>query len=158
GVPEPNTGKMVTLTAVFESKPSDAAGQQGVWTGLVTSEPIKTLVVDAKLRTPHDYLWAGCPKQALRILQADPKWMTKRDDSKHTPLHLAARLGFVEVARWLLDHGADVNAKAYNDFTPLLYTRHPEIVKLLLEHKADVTAKASFGPTALEEAASDYAR
>jgi ankyrin repeat protein len=157
GVPEPNTEKMVTLTAILEIKATDAGREHGVWTGRVTSEPIKVLVVDTKLRTPHDYLWADCPKQALGIIQADRAWIMKRDDMERTPLHLAARLGFVEVARWLLLHDAEVNARAYNRFTPLLYTKHPEIVKLLLEHKADVNAKNASGRTALEEAASDYA-
>jgi ankyrin repeat protein len=157
GTPEPNTGQKPTLTAVFEIKATPAAREQEVWTGLVTSEPIRVLFVDEKLRTPHDYLWADCPKQALKLIQADPIWVRKRDDMQHTPLHLAARFGHAEVAKWLLTHGADVEARAYNEFTPLLYTTHPEIVRLLLEYKADVNAKDVFGSTPLEDAASRYA-
>jgi len=156
GVPEPNTGKPVKLTAVFEVKPTDAVKERGVWTGRVTSEPVNTLVVDPKLRTPHEYLWAACPKQALRLIQADRTWITRRDEYQHTPLHLAARFGFTDVARWLLSNGADVNATAHNRFTPLHYTSYPEIVKLLIEHKADVNATCVSG-TALEKAASSYA-
>ncbi len=155
GEPGPNTGRPVMLTAVLSVPPSDAARQHGVWTGRVASRPIKALVVDARLRTPFDYLWRGFPKQALKLMQADRTWINKRDGDKHTPLHLASRFGHVEVARWLLDNGADVNAKAYNDFTPLLYTKHSEIVKLLLKYKADINAKSSV--TALERAASHYA-
>jgi ankyrin repeat protein len=157
GTPEPNTGQKITLTAVLEIKATPAAREQGVWTGRVTSEPIGVLFVDEKLRTPHEYLRADCPKQALKLIQADPIWVGKRDDMDHTPLHLAARFGNVEVAKWLLTHGADVEARAYNEFTPLLYTTHPEIVRLLLEYKADVNAKDVFRRTALEDAASRYA-
>jgi hypothetical protein len=156
GVPEPNTGKPITLTATLEIKVTGAAKEQGVWTGRVTSKPIKTLVVDAKFRTPHEYLWADCPKQALTIMQADRKWITKKDDMECTPLHHAARFGFTDVARWLLANGADVNAKAYNYFTSLHLTDDPEIVKLLIEHKANVNAPSN-GGTALKMAAGNVA-
>jgi ankyrin repeat protein len=157
-VPEPNTGKPATLTAVFEIRTTDAARAQGVWTGRVASAPVTALVVDPKLRTPHEYLWADCPRQTLRLLQADRTWIGKRDEMDHTPLHLAGRFGFVDVVRWLLSHGADVNARAYNAFTPLLYTAHPEVIRLLLDHGADVNAKDSSGRTALEGASGMYAQ
>jgi ankyrin len=99
----------------------------------------------------------GMPEAGVAILQADRTWISKKDDMQCTPLHHAARFGFVEVARWLLTQGADVNAKAYNDFTPLHLTRHPEIVKLLIEHKADVKATSAFGGTALQAAADHFA-
>lgn len=156
GVPEPNTGKPVKLTAEFEIKPSKASEALGVWTGRITGEPIHVLVTQAKLQTPHEYLRARCPNQALRILQSDPKWIAKREDEQ-TPLHLAVSGGYIPVVRWLLEHGADASAVAYNQFTPLHMANDPEVVKLLLEHKADVQAKDVSSNTALERAASDYA-
>ncbi len=153
GVPEPNTGRRVTLTAVLSIKPTDAARKQGVWTGRLASQPIKALVVDATLRTPHEYLWADCPKQALKLMQADRAWITKTDDSQCTPLHHAARFGFVKVVRWLLANGADVNAKGFNQCTPLHVADDPAIVKELLRHKPDFTARDSAKcRTALEHA------
>ena len=157
GVPEPNTGKPVELTAVFEIKPSDAAKEGGVWTGRVTSAPVATLFIDPKLRTVHQYLREDCPQQALRIMQADKAQISVRDEYEQTPLHLAASYGFTDVVRWLLAQGADVNSTAYNRFTPLHLARDPETAKLLLEHKADVNAENSSGRTALEEAASNCA-
>jgi hypothetical protein len=155
-VPEPNTGKLVTLTAVVEIKASDAAKGHGVWTGRAGSKPIKTLIVDPKLRTPNQYLWEQCPMQALSIMKADPTWVTKKDDMECTPLHHAARFGFVEVTRWLLTNGAEVNARAINYFTPQYFADNAEIVKLLIDHKADVNATSN-GGTALEKAADRYA-
>ncbi len=155
-VPEPNTGKSVLLAAIFETKPTALSQEHGVWTGRVNSEPIEALVVNPGLRTPHEYLWADCPKQALTMIKADRTWINKKDNDSRTPLHLAARFGFVDVVRWLVSHGADVNAGAYNGFTPLLLTSHPEVVKLLLQHGSDVNATGASG-TALQNSAHDFA-
>jgi ankyrin repeat protein len=157
GVPEPNTGKPVRLRAVFEIKPGDAAREQGVWTGRVLSGPVEALVLDPNLRTPHEYLFADCPRQALRTIQADRTWMDKKNEDGHTPLTLAVQRGFLDVVRWLLNHGADIKATADRGFTPLHVARDPEVVKLLLEHKVDVNAKDQNDRTALEEAAGWYA-
>jgi ankyrin repeat protein len=156
GAPEPNTGKQVLLAAIFEIKRTAASQQLGVWTGRVNSEAFRTLVVDPKLNTPHEYLWSDCPKQALAMIKADRTWIDKKDDDSRTPLHLAARFGFVEVVRWLLSHDADVAARAYNEFTPLLLTKHPDVIRLLLQHGADVNATGA-GGTALQKSAHDFA-
>ena len=158
GVPEPNTGKPVKLTAVFEIKPSKASAAHGVWTGQVRSEPVQVSFTQAGLQTPHEYLRVRCPEQALRLLQADPKWIAKLDkEYEQTPLHLAASGGYAKVVGWLLENGADVNAVAYNRFTPLHMAKDPEVVKRLLAHKADVHAKDVNGDTALKRVASDFA-
>jgi ankyrin repeat protein len=157
GGPEPNTGRLVTLTAVLSIKLTDSARQQGVWTGRLTSQPMRALVVDPKLRTPHEYLWADCPKQALKLMKADRTWIKKTDDSQCTPLHHAARFRHVEVARWLLDNRADVNARAYNDFTPLHFAWDVRMIKLLLQYKPDLNAKLG-RETELEKFASRYAQ
>jgi ankyrin repeat protein len=154
--PEPNTGKSVLLAAIFETKPTALSQEHGVWTGRVNSEPIEALVVNPELRTPHEYLWSHCPKQALAMIKADRTWINKKDDDSRTPLHLAARFGFVDVVRWLLSHDADVDPKAYNDFTPLLLTNHTEVVRLLLQHGANVNASGASG-TALQTSAHDFA-
>lgn len=81
-----------------------------------------------------------------------------------TLLHMCADYGELEIARWLLDHGADVNARAeldpdgFGGHTPLFnavvaqpnfwvnHHRLPdtaEFTRLLLDHGADVNARAS---------------
>jgi hypothetical protein len=72
GVPEPNTGEKITITAVFEIKPSEQSKKHRVWTGHVESAPVRVQVVNPKLRTPHQYLSENCPKQALKIMKDDP--------------------------------------------------------------------------------------
>ncbi len=156
GLPEPNTGHPFILTAIFEIKPTNAAKAQGIWTGRVTSEPVTTFIVDPRLKTPQDYLQADCPRQALKLMEDTPSLLARTDDEQQTPLHVAAYRGLTEITRWLLAHGADVNARAYNQLTPLHLASKPEIVRLLLAYKAEVNAESVSG-TALQEAASQYA-
>jgi ankyrin len=73
-----------------------------------------------------------------------------------TPLHTAARHGYPECVRILLDHGAYVNAKTRFDVTPLHFVvgqaENPErieIIKMLIDFKADLNAVTKTGSTAL---------
>ncbi|HUP26839.1 MAG TPA: ankyrin repeat domain-containing protein, partial [Chloroflexia bacterium] len=54
-----------------------------------------------------------------------------------TALHGAAMFGLVEMARWLLEHGANPNAQDYEGKTPLkiaLANSNEELSQLLREH------------------------
>ncbi|MEN6546537.1 MAG: ankyrin repeat domain-containing protein [Armatimonadia bacterium] len=80
-----------------------------------------------------------------------------------TALHMAAYEGNVACVKLLLEHGADVNAKAQfwkgasqHPETPLHYAaseNNLEVAKLLLEGGADVNARGSFNITPLHVAA-----
>ncbi len=76
-----------------------------------------------------------------------------------TLLHLALEFDDIDVARWLIERGADVNARATGDgHTPLFHTvvnlasgmGHYDDAKarLLLDHGADPNARATFPPQA----------
>ena len=76
----------------------------------------------------------------------------------YTALHLAAYFGRLEVARLLLEHGADPNAPAHNDsrVTPLhsaVSARHRDLAGLLLALGASANAVQKGGWTALHSAA-----
>jgi ankyrin repeat protein len=63
--------------------------------------------------------------------------------NEETPLHVSSRQAHVEIARVLLKHGADTEARDKHGFSPLMRTaqrEHVEPVLVLLEHGADVNA------------------
>src|SRR5262249_16590815 len=147
-VPEPNVGEKVDIKAVFEITPAGEAKTNGVWTGRGESSPLAVFVVNPKLKTPHEYLWNDCPRQALRVLKSDPSWIRRKDDDKCTPLHHAARFGQKGVVVWLVEHGADVNATCYNEFTPLHFAASSgemDILKYLIAKGANIEAPSNGG-------------
>jgi ankyrin repeat protein len=107
----------------------------------------------------HRLIEKGEIEKAKALLVKDPDLINSCDLQLYeTPLHIAVHLGRVDLVKYLLDHGADVNARAYNKFTPLHLTKDPDIVKLLIEHKADIDAKDVSGTSPLQHAAMDAGR
>ncbi|CAG9534670.1 unnamed protein product [Cercopithifilaria johnstoni] len=73
-----------------------------------------------------------------------------------TPLHLAAGYNNLEVARFLLENGAEVNLKDKGGLIPLHNASsfgHLEIASLLIEYGAEVNHPDKWGYTPLHEAA-----
>ncbi|MHB9147566.1 MAG: ankyrin repeat domain-containing protein [Candidatus Amoebophilus sp.] len=71
------------------------------------------------------------------------------------PLHKACEVGNLEAVKYLVEKGADLNAKGNRDYTPLHYACRKgnlEIVKYLLEQGADIQAKNMWNDTALHYA------
>ena len=66
--------------------------------------------------------------------------MDARNVSQNTPLHLACRCGYAEVAAALMDRGADIHARNVSQNTPLYLaceTGHVEVAAALVERGAD---------------------
>jgi hypothetical protein len=66
-------------------------------------------------------------------------------DLKETPLVVACRMGHLDVARVLLEHGADTETRDSDTFNPLERASregHVELVRVLLEHGANAKAEA----------------
>lgn len=77
-----------------------------------------------------------------------------KNDYNYTTLMLAAREGHLEIVKYLIESGADVNMSSGNGgFTPLMLASnngHIEVVKLLMDNGALVGVKNEFNETALD--------
>ncbi|OAP54476.1 hypothetical protein AYL99_11577 [Fonsecaea erecta] len=80
--------------------------------------------------------------------------VNQKSDLDMMPLHWAVRNGHESVAKLLVDHGADIDAKGYG-LTPLIWAvrnGRESIAKMLLDHNAEINEKG-YGMTALHWAA-----
>ena len=69
------------------------------------------------------------------------------DEDGNTPLYRAAQYGHLEIAEFLLEHNADVNAQnqsGASSLFPAVWYGHTKMVQLLLENRADVHTKAHY--------------
>jgi ankyrin repeat protein len=89
----------------------------------------------------------------LSCLEEDPRLIRGHNGDGWTMLHQASLMLFIDVARWLIDHGADVNAYEPCYWTPLeLVGRYRKnftsakaaaMTDLLMSHGATMTAGAA---------------
>ena len=71
----------------------------------------------------------------------------------NTPIHYAARRGYIELVQFFLEQGADINDVGTEGWTPLHMAGregHTKIVQLLLERGASVNVKSNQGETPLQ--------
>ena len=87
-----------------------------------------------------------------------PRLINSYSHDGWTPLHLAAFFAGASLVEALLEHGADVNARAQNGTNNMALhaaatARNLAAVRALVEHGADVNARQEGGWTALHSAA-----
>lgn len=111
-----------------------------------------TSVADDSPANSHELIRTGSFSEIKALLGKEPRLVRVQDKMDRTPLHIAAQCGRANVVDLLIKAGADVNAKAYSNFTPLHFARDPRVIKVLADRKADLEATAS-GITPLEFAA-----
>jgi cytohesin len=103
----------------------------------------------------HDAAQRGDVANAAELLRGDSHLVSSKDDIGDTPLHLAARMGHMNMVELLLAHGASVNVKDNAGITPLHLAAldgHADVVELLLAKKAEIEAKDNDGNTPLDKA------
>jgi hypothetical protein len=91
-----------------------------------------------------------------KLCQVNRKLVHVKGSCLHwTPLHLAVIRGNIKMAEWLLNHGAEVDARDFEGGTPLLWAvgyRQVDLVELLLERGASVDAVDNNGRSTLQSA------
>ena len=79
----------------------------------------------------------------LIVLGANLDWQANFGiNAGRTALHMCASYNHPEIARMLIDAGADVNIQDENGLTPLhwcVINNHPEIARMLIDAGADKT-------------------
>jgi ankyrin repeat protein len=136
------SGLPVVLLALFNQQPDVAAA-------LLAAEPELGILEAAA---------AGRAERVRELLDADAAALTERTPEGFTPLGLAAFLGGPDVVRVLLEHGADPDDDADNQFgvrpvNAAAASRDHETMRLLLEAGADPDPQQQSGFTPLHSAA-----
>ena len=83
---------------------------------------------------------SGNLQRVKTLVKADESLVSKPDDGT-TPLHFAVRDARMEITKFLLEHGANVNAKSKRGETPIFRARSAQMARLLIEHGAKLDVK-----------------
>ncbi len=88
----------------------------------------------------------GDLNQVRSLLEAEPSLLESKDKDGNTPLIKACQTMNVDIAEYLIDKGADVNAKGALGITPLIAIRKRkdepyDLIQHLIKMGADVNAK-----------------
>ena len=113
------------------------------------------VVTGADAESLHQTFARGSDETLLELVKGNPRLIDQRDDSKCIALHHAARYGRVKTAKWLIEHKADVNAAAYNNFTPMHLVKDAAVAELLIQGGAKLNVKDAWGKTPLQNAAQE---
>jgi ankyrin repeat protein/L-ascorbate metabolism protein UlaG (beta-lactamase superfamily) len=118
-----------------------------------------TLALPAWAGEIHDAITAGDQARVAELLRANPDLIrAQNENAMHDyPLHTAASAGNVEIARLLLDAGADIDCGDTDESTPLhdaAVQRKREMVDFLISRGADVNRRDRNGAYALSFALS----
>jgi len=105
-----------------------------------TSEEIKNIIQSGDLA------------RLQALAEKDPARLQFKDDRGQTLLHGAAAAGQMDIARWLIERGAEVDARTVEKSTPLMYAAlggKGDMARLLIARGADLEARNSKERTAL---------
>lgn len=106
-----------------------------------------------------DYTRASTEIKMMEDLQeyiANSGDINAKDNDGITQLHIAAANGYVSVVKYLVEHGADVDSRDCDYWTPLHGAacwgtlQHAKVIELLVQAGADINAKTLNGEAPLD--------
>ena len=155
-----DSGKIEVVKLFVEAGADVNAGQ---WPPLCQAVNVKNTAIaeylidhEANVNAPED--WGPLQEAACNNIEMVKLLVARGADVNgglyQPTIHAGIRSGYREIVEFLIQHGADVNAKDEwgRGYTPLqraAITGCTEIIKLLLEAGADISAKDDRGQTAL---------
>jgi len=154
-------GKKEVVAALLESGveldvfEATATGCVDRVTSLIAQDPTLANAYSADSFTPLGFaVFFGQPEVVKALLAAGAEVnAASRESMKVTPLASAAAAKQTDIARLLIQHGANLNARAASGHIPLHEASangNVELVKLLIENGSDVNAKTDDGKTPLD--------
>ena len=106
-------------------------------------------------RNPFYYVSIGNLNFIKIFINYDESFLTKTDDLGRTLLYKAARNGFFDICKYLLESGSNINKTQIDGSTPLhaaAFYGHTLIVELLLEYSINIHLKNNLNHLAADEA------
>jgi len=97
----------------------------------------------------------GDLKTVQEILAQNPSKLNSLDEEKYTPLHWACMRAHWDIAKYLIDQGADLNLQGGDGGTPLQWAAHHDnvdIIKLMIDKGAKLNLQNQWGMTELHTA------
>ena len=130
---------------------------------LVGKHPEHINAQGGRMATPLVAALSGKHFEVAELLHRNSADVDVRDQYGGTILREACRAGVPDIAQWLLNHGADVNAQGDENWAPLIiaiYNGRLKEVQMLLEHNADIRiqCRSGTGMTPLHAAANPDSR
>lgn len=144
----------MTQTNIIGGKPKIIKGNHFTLFLLILGTFVMTNVSAANQYDLHEAVVNTDLGEVRRLLQngADINQLGSRRYGYGSALHLAVREGQLDIARLLIDWGAEVDVLDTKDFTPLhnaAWNGNLEMTRLLLEAGADIEASTYDGDTPL---------
>jgi ankyrin repeat protein len=105
------------------------------------------LVLSAPADEIHDAVRSGDLEKVKTLLKGHAERLNSPDQNQKTPLHLALESGHVDIAKYIIEKGADINLKDKDSASPLhnaAYLGNLEIVDLLLKKGATSLNEGNF--------------
>ncbi|MBN8728961.1 MAG: ankyrin repeat domain-containing protein [Acidobacteria bacterium] len=158
-------GDVAALEAVLAAHPETLHHRNQMGQGAVLlaqyhrkPEAVRFLLARQPELTLHEACASGVQDRVESILQDVPRMIDAHSPDGFTPLSLACFFGHVELAKWLINRGANLDLAATNPMqvAPLHAAasgRHLEIARALLEGGANPNARQQGGFTPLHAAA-----
>jgi len=160
-------GGLFVLSSICDGGPLYYASLCGLYDHakhLVVKHPEHVNAKGGRMVSPLGAALYGGHLQVAELLYEHDADVHVRNSDEWTLMYLGSVVWWsIDAMRWLLNHGADANARAWNGegWTVLhlaAWSKPLEIVQILLEHHADIHARNARGEVALHLAACNWER